>query len=162
MIYAQGVFNATSTLIFNPAAARADLYLYEGAKELGAVSKSLIFAPDPTTPPLPPDTIIGVDPLLAALTNNGGPTRTQALLPGSIAIDAGSNPQELPFDQRDSGFPRTLGTATDIGAFEAAAATIPPGAGSTVPAPTLSAYGLPALVLALLGVGARRYVRGRS
>ena len=32
---------------------------------------------------------IGVDPRLATLANNGGPTQTIALLPGSAAIDAG-------------------------------------------------------------------------
>jgi hypothetical protein len=118
MVLASGKFNADSTLIFNPDAARADFYAYHGPTNMGTISHSLIFAPDPSTPPLPPDTIIGVDPLLAALANNGGPTRTHALLPGSPAIDAGSNPQGLTFDQRGAGFPRTLGEATDIGAFE--------------------------------------------
>ncbi|MEM9767768.1 MAG: filamentous hemagglutinin N-terminal domain-containing protein [Cyanobacteria bacterium P01_D01_bin.71] len=33
--------------------------------------------------------IVGQDPLLSALTNNGGPTQTHALLAGSPAIDAG-------------------------------------------------------------------------
>src|SRR5262249_21135342 len=35
--------------------------------------------------------IIGVDPLLAPLANNGGPTQTHALKKGSPAIDRGSN-----------------------------------------------------------------------
>ena len=68
---------------------------------------------------LPADTIIGVDPLLAALANNGGPTRTQALLPGSPAIDAGSNPAHFKWDQRGVGHPRKIGRTVDIGAFEA-------------------------------------------
>jgi hypothetical protein len=118
IVHQQGKFSATSTLIYNPDAARADLYVFHGTTNLGTISKSLIFAPDPSTPLLPPDTIIGVDPLLAALANNGGPTRTQALLPGSPAIDAGSNPQGLTFDQRGAGFPRVFGAAPDIGAFE--------------------------------------------
>ena len=33
----------------------------------------------------------GVDPLLGALADNGGSVRTHALLPGSLAIDAGDN-----------------------------------------------------------------------
>ena len=33
--------------------------------------------------------IVGVNPLLSALGNYGGPTQTMALLPGSPAIDAG-------------------------------------------------------------------------
>jgi hypothetical protein len=68
---------------------------------------------------LPVDTIIGVDPLLDALANNGGATRTQALLSGSPAIDAGSSPPSLMFDQRGYGFARRVGAAADIGAFEA-------------------------------------------
>jgi hypothetical protein len=40
---------------------------------------------------------------------------------GSPAIDAGSNPHDLDFDQRGAGFPRVLGAAPDIGAFEAPA-----------------------------------------
>ena len=67
----------------------------------------------------------GADPLLAALADNGGPTRTMALSPGSPAIDAGVA-AGASFDQR--GKPRTYddpGVAnaatsdgTDIGAFE--------------------------------------------
>jgi hypothetical protein len=67
----------------------------------------------------------GVNPMLAALANNGGPTRTMALKPGSPAIDAGVAAGAT-FDQR--GMSRTyddpgVGNAatsdgTDIGAFE--------------------------------------------
>jgi hypothetical protein len=59
--------------------------------------------------------LVGVAPLLGPLQDNGGPTETIALLPGSVAIDAGSNPLGLTTDQR--GLARTVG-ATDIGAFE--------------------------------------------
>ena len=59
--------------------------------------------------------IVGADPLLGPLANNGGPTRTHALLVGSPAIDAGAT--DLAADQR--GFPRPSGFADDIGAFEA-------------------------------------------
>jgi hypothetical protein len=58
------------------------------------------------------------DPLLGPLANNGGPTRTHALLPGSPAIDTGNNGASQPHDQREEGFPRTIGPLTDIGAFE--------------------------------------------
>jgi hypothetical protein len=60
--------------------------------------------------------VIGVDSLLGPLADNGGPTWTHALLAGSPAIDAGSNPSSLAIDQR--GFERTIGEGTDIGAFE--------------------------------------------
>ncbi len=55
-----------------------------------------------------------LDPKLAPLANNGGPTSTHALLAGSPALDAGGGC--LPTDQR--GAPRT-GTC-DIGAYELA------------------------------------------
>ena len=66
-----------------------------------------------------------IDPLLGELQNNGGSTPTIALLDGSPAIDAGSNPNDLDFDQRGERFERTVGEATDIGAFEIQAVANP-------------------------------------
>ncbi|MCY2989911.1 MAG: right-handed parallel beta-helix repeat-containing protein [Planctomycetota bacterium] len=68
-----------------------------------------------------PDTISG-DPRLGPLQDNGGPTRTQALLAGSPAIDAGDNSLAagLDYDQRGPGFPRIVNGTVDLGAFEAA------------------------------------------
>jgi hypothetical protein len=66
------------------------------------------------------DTITAA-PLLGPLQDNGGPTRTRALLPGSPAIDAGSTalvPPGLATDQRGPGFARIVGGAVDLGAFE--------------------------------------------
>jgi hypothetical protein len=60
----------------------------------------------------------GVDPLLGPLANNGGPTKTHALLPGSPAIGHGANPAGLSTDQRGSQFLRAFGRGVDIGAFE--------------------------------------------
>jgi hypothetical protein len=59
---------------------------------------------------------INTDALLRPLEDNGGPTLTHALLCGSPAIDAGSNLVFSATDQR--GLSRTVGTATDVGAFE--------------------------------------------
>lgn len=56
-----------------------------------------------------------LDALLAPLANNGGPTLTHALLPGSPALDAGDD-SLTGTDQR--GFPRRSGARVDIGAFE--------------------------------------------
>jgi predicted outer membrane repeat protein len=56
------------------------------------------------------------EPMLGPLQDNGGPTFTQALLPGSPAIDAGGDCPPPPTDQR--GVSRPQGTACDIGAFE--------------------------------------------
>lgn len=66
---------------------------------------------------LPKDTL-SIDPLLAPLADNGGPTLTHALLPGSPALDAGDNLFALAVDQR--GEPRVTGIAADIGAVEMA------------------------------------------
>jgi hypothetical protein len=56
------------------------------------------------------------NPLLAPLANNGGPTLTMALLPGSPAIDAAEPVRGINSDQR--GVPRPYGARPDIGAFE--------------------------------------------
>jgi CSLREA domain-containing protein len=58
------------------------------------------------------------DPKLGPLADNGGPTRTQALLPGSPGIDGGGAEGCPKTDQR--GTARPQGAACDIGAFEAA------------------------------------------
>ncbi len=67
--------------------------------------------------------IIGQNPLLGPLQNNGGSTWTHALLSGSPAINAGnpttpgSGPAAcLPTDQR--GITRPVGSACDIGTYE--------------------------------------------
>jgi hypothetical protein len=65
--------------------------------------------------------ITGVDPMLGSLSNNGGPTQTLALLPGSPALDAGSTaalPADVTTDQRGAGFARVSGSTVDLGAFE--------------------------------------------
>ncbi|HEX8916397.1 MAG TPA: choice-of-anchor Q domain-containing protein [Humisphaera sp.] len=62
---------------------------------------------------------------LTPLASNGGPTRTIALLAGSVAINVGSNAlsvdaagKPLVGDQRGAGFPRIVGGRVDVGAFE--------------------------------------------
>jgi hypothetical protein len=61
------------------------------------------------------------EPSLGPLRNNGGPTFTHALLPGSPAIDAGDPNFSSPasFDQRGPGFDRVFNGHIDIGSFEA-------------------------------------------
>lgn len=58
----------------------------------------------------------GLDPRLAPLADNGGPTRTLALLPASPAIDAGDTEGCPRADAR--GIARPQGAGCDIGAFE--------------------------------------------
>jgi len=74
--------------------------------------------------------LTGVDPLLAPLADNGGPTQTRALGAGSPAIDAG--PSGWPtfagdlFDQRGTPYVRGYGGVADIGAYEAQPGPTPP------------------------------------
>lgn len=77
--------------------------------------------------------IVGVDPLLgrAKLQDNGGPTQTIALLPGSPAINAGdpevcANPPVNGVDQRGYARPGTGHTQCSIGAYEADASSSEP------------------------------------
>lgn len=75
--------------------------------------------------------LTGANPMLAALADNGGPTETMELLPGSDAIDTGVAAGAT-FDQR--GEPRTVddpgvpneptSDGTDIGAFETEVACV--------------------------------------
>jgi hypothetical protein len=62
--------------------------------------------------------LLNVNPLLGPLQNNGGPTQTMALLPGSPAINAGDPTDAPAYDQRGPGFPRLVNGHIDIGAFE--------------------------------------------
>jgi predicted outer membrane repeat protein len=76
---------------------------------------------------------INTDPLLGPLQDNGGPTLTHALLPGSLAIDAG-DPSFTPppfKDQRDCNFDRVFNGRIDIGSFE----TQPPSRPCSTPRP---------------------------
>jgi len=68
-----------------------------------------------------PSDQINTNPMLGPLHDNGGPTFTQALLPGSPAIDAGSPIFTTPpprYDQRGPGFARVVHGRIDIGSFE--------------------------------------------
>jgi len=71
--------------------------------------------------------IVGLDPMLGPLGNNGGDTQTFLLTAGSPAIDAGSNPQGLTQDQR--GVSRVIGSQADIGATEFVVVPEPTGLG---------------------------------
>jgi hypothetical protein len=81
---------------------------------------------------------INTDPLLGPLQDNGGPTLTHALLPGSPAIDRG-DPNFTPpptYDQRGNPFVRVFGGRIDIGSFEVQATPIPRATPTPRPRPT--------------------------
>jgi hypothetical protein len=103
-----------------------------------------------------PSDRIGVDPLLGALANNGGPTDTRALLEGSPAIDAGGACSAT--DQR--GVTRPAGGGCDIGAFESpftAPVPVPPTPAPPTQTPTQTPPGTTAdttpAKLTVTGVG---------
>jgi CSLREA domain-containing protein len=76
-----------------------------------------IFSSQPCFSGSDPTDVFG-DPKLGALADNGGPTMTQALGPGSAAINAGVTVSKVITDQR--GVPRPAGPKPDIGAYERA------------------------------------------
>jgi len=83
---------------------------------------SLIQAPGAATihEPVAGSNLIGVDPGLGPLQDNGGPTPTHALLSGSPALDRG-DPDFAPppdFDQRGDPYARVGHGRLDIGAYE--------------------------------------------
>lgn len=63
-----------------------------------------------------------LDPKLLALADNGGPTRTHALAPGSPLLNKGPAPctdaEDNPVNTDQRGGERPLGAAADIGAYE--------------------------------------------
>lgn len=78
----------------------------------------------PAAVSLPDDTITGTCPRIGRLRDNGGLTRTVALLSHSVAIDKGNNSKNESFDQRGYTpapwlYPRvSQAVAPDIGAYE--------------------------------------------
>jgi uncharacterized repeat protein (TIGR01451 family) len=96
-----------------------------------------------------------INALLAALGNYGGPTQTHALLPGSPAINSGSNTiannASLTTDQRGPGFNRIVNTTVDIGAFESSGFTLTATSGTPQSAGIGSAFALP-LVASIAGL----------
>jgi fibronectin-binding autotransporter adhesin len=71
----------------------------------------------PNAPIIDLNNVIGVPPRVGRLANNGGPTPTLALLPGSPALGRGTLINAPRVDQR--GFPRPADGPIDVGAFQA-------------------------------------------
>src|SRR5260370_38392706 len=76
------------------------------------------------------------DPMLGPLQDNGGPTLTHALLPGSPAVNAGDPAFTPPpfLDQRGPDFFRVRNGRIDVGSFEVQSGSTP----SPTPTPTAS------------------------
>ncbi len=119
-IYNRGTIDITGTIVANSTG--EDVFVGSGSDLTG--SFNLV---EDDTGGLS-NTISG-DPMLGPLDNNGGPTMTHALLPGSPAIDAGdpnavAGMAGIPtYDQRGMTFGRVVAIASttaaiDIGAYE--------------------------------------------
>jgi hypothetical protein len=107
-----------------------------------------------------PTDLLNVDAKLGPLQDNGGPTQTMALLPGSPAIDSGDNTNAPQWDQRGAGYPRIVNGTIDRGAFEVQNSAGPVGGSSTLvtaphgaaalrvpqPAPAERPYGQPVAI----------------
>lgn len=75
---------------------------------------------------------INTNPMLGGLQDNGGPTFTQALLPGSPAIDTGDPNFTPPPSTDQRGYPRVSNGRIDKGSFEVQVPVTP----SPTPMPT--------------------------
>ncbi len=85
--------------------------------------------------------IVGSDPLLGALANNGGFAQTMALLTGSPAIDAGDNALAVdasssPLTTDEAGNARIYNGTVDLGAYEFTPVVVVP---TSTPAPVAGA-----------------------
>ena len=119
--YFYGIYNAViqNSIVAGNTAATGKPDLGKGVID---IEWSLIQDPGSTVinNTVPGSNLIGQDPVLGALEDNSGLTKTHALLSGSPAINSG-DPNFTPppdFDQRGPGFPRVVGGRVDIGAFE--------------------------------------------
>ncbi|MBN2084819.1 MAG: right-handed parallel beta-helix repeat-containing protein [Anaerolineales bacterium] len=84
-----------------------------------------------------PGDLSGLPANLGPLADNGGPTFTHALLPGSPALETGDDATCMAADQRGIGRPQ--GLHCDMGAFEAESpSTATPPAVTITPTPTLT------------------------
>jgi hypothetical protein len=114
-VYVKGALDVVNTLIANNTGAGGncvvaglDEYGVEGT--LGTNTNNLV--EDSTCSPE-----TSGDPMLGPLADNGGDTKTHALLPGSPAIDV-IPVGECPVGTDQRGYSRPQGAACDIGAFE--------------------------------------------
>jgi hypothetical protein len=110
--------NATLTLASSVVGPNQDFGCFVGPFGSGTVilaSAGHNVFTDGSCNPAPTDQIVG-DSGLGPLDDNGGPTLTHAVLPGSPALDAAASATCPARDQR--GTPRPQGAECDVGAFE--------------------------------------------
>ena len=120
-----GTFQVSGTIISGnhaDVADRQDVSLYLTGSGSMSATHSILGSIDPGITVTGTGNINSSTPGLAALADNGGRTKTMALLNSSPAINAGPSPVASftgnQFDQRGTGFARVVGSSVDIGAFE--------------------------------------------
>ncbi|TWT90756.1 hypothetical protein Mal64_11530 [Pseudobythopirellula maris] len=108
----------------------ADISRFPGAEPFDLIARHSLIGNLGDLPLNGANNLIGVGPRLAPLADNGGPTLTHALLPGSPALDAGDSSLVVGtgvYDQRGEPFVRIADgndpddVVIDIGAYEAQA-----------------------------------------
>lgn len=128
--YTAGTLTIGNTILHKGSAASTSIY-----NDGSVISAGFNLSDDATGPNNGTTDRISTDPKLGALADNGGPTLTHALLPGSPALDAGNafgsglttdqRGQARPVDLADATYPNA-GDGSDIGAFEAQSAPVIP------------------------------------
>ncbi len=109
----------TLTLVNNLIAGNSEAQCFYAPWGSGMVNASSLgnnLVSDVSCFPVANDLVL-TDAMIGPLVDNGGPTLTHALLPGSLAIDAADDAACPAVDQR--GVARPQGDHCDIGAFEA-------------------------------------------
>lgn len=149
-----GAIHLDHSIVANTSGFSPGVDLFRSSGTIDAVY-SLIETPNAAINGPSSHNVLGKDPMLAPLLDNGGPTATHALLPGSPAFNRGKpGITDFPaFDQRGPGFPRVVNGTVDIGSFESQDLL------SLAEVPLLSPVGLLLLIGGLLAAGLRA-VRG--
>ena len=111
-IWNSGTADLTNTILAGNSAPNSP----DCSGTLGLSGHNLIGSGDGCTFTPASGDLVNVNPKLGPLADNGGPTKTHALLPGSPAIDAGDDSKCPAIDQR--GVARPQGARCDIGALE--------------------------------------------
>ena len=157
--YGVGVMNLNNTIIAGNTGVNPDILVDNAANGSTLTANASLLGSALSTNYSGNGNIFTNNPGVAALANNGGPSKTMALQPGSLAVDAGNNtliPGGVSFDQRGTGFIRIFNGTVDIGAYESQSAIA--AVSATAPTPALSTWALTLLggLLAWFGLVRKR------
>ncbi|HET7843170.1 MAG TPA: choice-of-anchor Q domain-containing protein, partial [Xanthomonadales bacterium] len=117
-LYGDVPLTMSSTIVANSTGLDPADIVIENAPGAPVVTQSLVENPGDSGIGASGGNLIGVDPQLGPLADNGGPAPTHVPGAGSPVIDAGGNPTGAQFDQRGAPFARVVGAGPDIGSIE--------------------------------------------